>query len=95
MIIIELTYKVPLEEIDANLDAHATFLEKYYASGNFIASGRKVPRDGGIILANGISKEQANEIIKGDPFYQKGFADYKITEFTATKKAPQLTSLFS
>ena len=53
MFVIELIYKVGLEEIDAHMAAHVRFLKKYYASGNFLVSGRKIPRDGGIILAVG------------------------------------------
>jgi uncharacterized protein YciI len=53
MFVIELTYRVDLAEIDAHVAAHVIFLKKYYASGNFLVSGRKVPRDGGIIVAVG------------------------------------------
>jgi len=95
MIFIELSYKVPLEQIDAHLQAHTSFLEKYYATGTFIASGRKIPRDGGVILATGIDKEQATILIKEDPFYQYRLADYKITEFAVTKKAAHIDSIFS
>ena len=51
MFVIELIYKVPLAEIDAHMAAHVKFLKKYYASGHFLVSGRKIPRDGGIILS--------------------------------------------
>jgi len=44
MFIIELTYKASLSEIDAHMAAHVVFLKKYYASGNFLMSGRKIPR---------------------------------------------------
>lgn len=53
MFVIELVYKVPLTEIDAHMKAHMAFLNKYYASGHFLVSGRKIPREGGIILATG------------------------------------------
>jgi uncharacterized protein YciI len=43
MFIIELIYKVPLAQIDAHMRAHVTFLNKYYASGHFVVSGRKIP----------------------------------------------------
>ena len=33
--------------------AHVAFLKKHYASGHFLVSGRKIPRDGGIIIAAG------------------------------------------
>jgi len=51
MFVIELIYKADLSEIDAHMRGHVSFLKKYYASGNFLVSGRKIPRDGGIILA--------------------------------------------
>ena len=53
MFVIELIYKVDLAEIDAHMAAHVKFLKKYYAAGHFLVSGRKIPRDGGIILAVG------------------------------------------
>ena len=95
MIIIELTYTAVLTEIDAHMEAHVAFLEKYYASGKFIASGRKVPRDGGIILATGLTKAEAEELIKEDPFYQHHLAKYALTEFAVTKKAAHLETIFS
>ena len=56
MFVIELIYKASLAEIDAHMAAHVMFLKKYYAAGNFLVSGRKIPRDGGIILAVGKSR---------------------------------------
>ena len=60
MFIIELTYKAALDQIDDHMTEHVKFLKKHYASGNFVVSGRKIPRDGGIILAMGESREQIN-----------------------------------
>jgi len=93
MFIIELTYKVPNEQIDGYLSAHRAFLDHYYAAGNFIASGAKVPRDGGIILAQAASKEEVTALLREDPFYQHQLADYRIIEFTATKKANNIQDL--
>jgi uncharacterized protein YciI len=50
MFIVTLTYVRPLEELDTLMDAHVTWLKKHYASGLFVASGRQVPRKGGVIL---------------------------------------------
>ena len=86
MFIIELTYKVPPETIDANMDAHIDFLEKYYKSGHFLASGRKEPRDGGLIFAKASNRKRVEEIIDEDPFKQNSLAEYRIIEFKATKK---------
>ena len=87
MFIVELTYKADLAEIDAHMGAHVVFLKKYYASGNFLVSGRKIPRDGGIILAVGTSRQQIEAIVEEDPFYQHGLADFRIIEFRASQRA--------
>jgi uncharacterized protein YciI len=90
MFVIELIYKVDLAEIDAHMVAHVDFLKKYYASGNFLVSGRKVPRDGGIIVAVGKSRQQIQAIIEEDPFYQRGLADVRIIEFRASQRADDI-----
>ena len=87
MFIVELTYKADLAEIAAHMAAHVVFLKKYYASGNFLVSGRKIPRDGGIILAVGASRQQIEAIVEEDPFYRHGLADFRIIEFRASQRA--------
>ena len=62
MFVIELVYKADLSAIDAHMAAHVTFLKKHYASGHFVVSGRKIPRDGGIILAVGRSRQEIETI---------------------------------
>jgi uncharacterized protein YciI len=90
MFVIELNYKVDLAEIDAHMRAHVAFLKKYYASGNFLVSGRKIPRDGGIILAVGKSREQIEAIVHEDPFYLHHLADFRIIEFRASQRADDI-----
>jgi uncharacterized protein YciI len=87
MFVIELTYKADLADIDARMTAHVRFLKKYYASGNFLVSGRKIPRDGGVILAVGKNREQIEAIVQQDPFYTHGLADFRIIEFRASQRA--------
>jgi uncharacterized protein YciI len=91
MFIIELTYKASLAEIDANMKAHVQFLKKYYAVGNFLVSGRKIPRDGGIIVAVGKSREEVETIARADPFCQRGLADFRVIEFRASQRADDIT----
>src|SRR5438876_8773635 len=90
MFVIELTYKADLSEIDAHMAAHVVFLKKYYAAGHFLVSGRKIPRDGGIILAVGKSREQIQTIAEEDPFYTRGLADIRIVEFRASQRADDM-----
>jgi uncharacterized protein YciI len=90
MFVIELSYKADLVEIDAHMAAHVRFLKKYYASGHFLVSGRKIPRDGGIILAVGKDRQEIEVIVKEDPFYARGLADFRIIEFRASQRAEDI-----
>jgi len=90
MFVIELIYKVDLDEIDAHMAAHVRFLKKYYAAGNFLVSGRKIPRDGGIILAVGKSRQEIQAIVREDPFHAHGLADFRIIEFRASQRADDI-----
>ena len=74
MFVIELLYTASLDKIDAHMTAHVQFLKKHYASGQFVISGRKIPRDGGIILATGASRQEIEKIIREDPFCKNGLA---------------------
>jgi uncharacterized protein YciI len=90
MFLIELTYKVPLATIDAHMKAHVVFLNKHYTAGHFLVSGRKIPRDGGIILAVGKSRDQIQTIVEEDPFVREGLAEFRIVEFRASQRAPDM-----
>ena len=95
MFIIELIYKAPLERIDAQMKAHMAFLNRHYASGHFLVSGRKIPRDGGIILAVGKSREEIEAIAAEDPFCQKGLADFRVIEFRVSQRAEDIQKRMS
>lgn len=92
MFIIELLYKVDLAQIDANMTPHVRFLKKYYASGHFIVSGRKIPRDGGIIVGTATNREEIEAIVREDPFVARGLADYRIIEFRASQRADDVNA---
>ena len=87
MFIIELIYKAPLTRIDAAMKAHVAFLNKHYASGRFVVSGRKIPRDGGIIVAVGNDKADIERIMREDPFCARELADVRVIEFRASQVA--------
>ncbi len=93
MFIINLNYIVPLERLDALMTEHVKYLHKYYKQNVFVASGRKVPRTGGIILALAKSKEEVEKIISEDPFYIHKLADFSITEFLTSQCHPDLKKL--
>jgi uncharacterized protein YciI len=90
LFVIELSYTAPLTAIDAEMKAHMRFLKKYYASGHFLVSGRKIPRDGGIILAAGESREEIERIAGEDPFTARGLATARVIEFRASQQADDI-----
>ncbi len=93
MFIISLTYKKPLEEIDKQLENHVEYLKEQYSLGNFIASGRKVPRTGGIIMSQIKDKSELEKVIQKDPFYKNDLANYDVTEFVPSMTSNELKSL--
>ena len=90
MFVIELVYTAALSEIDARMKAHVNYLNKYYAAGVFLISGRKIPRDGGIILAVGKTKSELQAIVREDPFHEHGLAKFRIIEFRASQIADDI-----
>ncbi|BDW91083.1 MAG: hypothetical protein CMO07_12720 [Thalassospira sp.] len=92
MFVVSLNYKVPLEQVDAHIEDHIAWLKQAYAKGMFLASGRKIPRDGGVILAKGDRAALEDELTR-DPFHQHDLADYHITEFDPVMVADGLEAL--
>ena len=90
MYVILLTYERPLAEIDRKMRAHVAFLEECYRAGVFLASGRQVPRTGGVILAVSKSREDLDAVMQHDPFVREGLARFQIVEFRTSLHHPAL-----
>lgn len=93
MFIISLTYKVSIEKVEEKLNDHVQYLKEQYALGNFQASGRKVPRTGGVILSQIKNKNKLEEVLANDPFHKNDLADYTITEFIPSMTSDELACL--
>ncbi|WBX74193.1 YciI family protein [Tenacibaculum pacificus] len=93
MFLINLTYKTELNKIDQFLNEHIQFLNEQYKLGNFLLSGGKNPRTGGIILCQITNKSVLQEIIEKDPFKIHDLANYELTVFTPTKTCNELKFL--
>ena len=90
MFVVELIYKAELKAIDARMRSHMTFVKKHYAAGRFLISGRKIPRDGGVILALGKSRAEIEELMRDDPFVKHGLAEFRVIEFRASQRADDI-----
>lgn len=93
MFIFNLTYIKPILEVEKMLPAHISYLEKNYNAKKFICSGRKNPRTGGIILFNCATKQEAEQIMKQDPFFREKIARYEIIEFVPSKSLEEFKTL--
>lgn len=93
MFIISLHYCVPLSIIDKYIAEHKAFLEEHYANGNFILSGRKNPRTGGVIISTIQEREHLNIVLAQDPFHRASLAHYDIIEIEPTMCAKPLEYL--
>lgn len=93
MFVILLHYIKPLEEVDRHVAAHRAWLERHYASGHFLLSGRKEPRTGGVIVALAEDRAALDAILAQDPFALAGVADYTVTEFIPAMAAERLAWL--
>ncbi len=85
MFIVSLTYKKPIEDVEEHIEEHVAILEKYYALNKFVFSGRKIPRTGGVIIVNHVTRPEIEAIVEEDPFKKYEIADYEIIEFIPTK----------
>ncbi|MFP3580258.1 YciI family protein [Arthrobacter sp. SIMBA_036] len=86
MFVVSLTYKVPDEIVDFHRPGHMAWLKEAFDAGVFLASGRRVPAIGGVLLSNA-DKATLDASLAEDPFYSNGVADFEIIEFRATSVA--------
>ncbi|ECL7346493.1 YciI family protein [Salmonella enterica subsp. enterica serovar Winslow] len=92
--VVVLTYIKPLDDVDSHIPAHVEWLKQGYSDGVFLASGRRIPRTGGVILARCDSIEALEERLAQDPFQKLKIARAEIIPFEATLKDPLLDTIF-
>jgi uncharacterized protein YciI len=92
--VVVLTYVPDLAAVDAQLDRHVAWLGQQYAEGRVLASGRRNPRTGGVLICRG-DKDAVNVIVATDPFVTSGVASAEVIPFTASMAAPGLAGLLA
>ncbi|MBN8949507.1 MULTISPECIES: YciI family protein [unclassified Rhizobium] len=92
MFILSLTYLKGNDEADKHMEPHMAWVKEGYARGWFLASGRKVPRTGGVIFAHG-EKAELEAYVAADPFTIHGVAAYEVQEIALTTVTDGLESL--
>ncbi|MEF0940678.1 YciI family protein [Rhizobium sp. BR 362] len=92
MFILSLTYLKGNDAADKHMEPHMAWVKEGYARGWFLASGRKVPRTGGIIFARG-DRAELEAYVAADPFTIHGVAGYEVTEIALTNVTEGLEAL--
>ena len=92
MLILSLTYTAPIDQADRAMAAHIDWVSTGYDRGWFLASGRKIPRTGGVILAKG-DRTAIEAYLAQDPFVSQAIARYEVTEVTLSRTAETLDGL--
>lgn len=93
--ILDLRYLVPLERVAEVVGAHREFLDGGYRRGWFLASGPRVPKTGGIVIARAPGEAELRALLADDPFVREGIAEYHFLEFEPVKRHPEFAGFFA
>lgn len=91
--ILLLRYTAPVEEVDALLGDHVAWLRANHAAGHLLGWGRMVPREGGVVLARGSSREAVQALAETDPFVAGGVAAVQVIEWAPGFLDPSVAGL--
>jgi uncharacterized protein YciI len=86
-------YLKPADEVEAHLDAHRAWVRENAEAGRFIAAGREVPLQGGLLVAVGVTRDEVDAIIAADPYVTEGVAEYDVREYDVVLAAPGAEAL--
>jgi uncharacterized protein YciI len=89
MFVVDLHYVASADRVEAAFSGHIDFVKANFATGMFIASGGKVSKTGGVIIAVAENIGKLEAILHEDPYQKLGLAEFRITEFVPAILAPQ------
>ncbi|MFZ4756463.1 MAG: YciI family protein [Miltoncostaeaceae bacterium] len=86
-------YLKPADEVEAHLDAHRAWVRDHVTAGVFIAAGREIPLQGGLIVATGVTRDEVGAIIAKDPYFIEKVAEYDVREYDVVLATPGTEAL--
>jgi uncharacterized protein len=84
------TYLQPPEVVDQTRPDHLQFLNEEIAAGRLLLAGRQEDGSGGVLVTADISVEDAEDMVRRDPYTAAGVAQYARTTFNGAYRAPGL-----
>lgn len=79
--IITITKFLNQDLIDKNVSLHFAYLTQLAAENKIITSGLQSTRDGGAVIWNVKTKEEANNLMDDEPLVKVGAVSYKTIQF--------------
>jgi uncharacterized protein YciI len=87
--IVEITYKVPWQQMESEILEHRKLLDEGIAEGWVLAAGPREPRIGGVSIVKADSVDELVNFFARGPYIKKELADYRFTEFKPLKMQPE------
>ena len=76
--------KLSDKEMEALLEKHRAWFEKYFEQGNFLLVGPYLNRGAsGVIIAQAQNRSVLDKILSEDAYYAEDLAEYAVHEFKA------------
>lgn len=88
--IVEITYRVPAEQLGETVQEHRSYLQNGYDQGWLLCSGPQSPKTGGIVVMKAPSLKDVQLFFEKDPYNLKGLTTYRFIEFNPVKFQPFL-----
>ena len=93
MFLINMTFVKELSEVDQFTDSHREYMAKQYETGKMLFGGRKIPREGGVIVSKHKTLVDLVQVMENDPFIINKVATFDVIEFEPVMRAEQLQGL--
>ena len=83
-------YTQPMDKVAALTADHRAYLDRFYATGELLLSGRRNPPSGGVLVGHFKDRATVEAFVAGDPFVTGGVGRYEIIEFAPAKRSPEV-----
>jgi uncharacterized protein YciI len=84
------TYLQEPEVVEHTRPEHLQFLNEEISAGRLLLAGRQEDGSGGVLVTADISTEDADDMVRRDPYTAAGVARYARTTFNGAFRAPGL-----
>ncbi|HKV18621.1 MAG TPA: YciI family protein [Mycobacterium sp.] len=84
------TYLQEPDVVERTRPDHLQFLNEEISAGRLLLAGRQEDGSGGVLVTADISTEDADDMVRRDPYTTAGVARYERTTFNGAFRAPGL-----